>query len=76
MSIGKLESTYKTVVNELYQRDDNKEEGLKIVDAAFNTIKSFTSGKFTQAGENTIRGTGRINFYPAICTDDERNGTM
>jgi aspartate kinase len=60
MSIGKLESTYKTVVNELYQRDDNKKEGLKIVDAAFNTIKSFTSGKFTQAGENTIVAQGEL----------------
>jgi aspartate kinase len=60
MSIGKLESTYKTVVNELYQRDDNKKEGLKIVDGAFNTIKSFTSGKFTQAGENTIVAQGEL----------------
>lgn len=60
MSIGKLESGYKQVVNELFNFDENKEEGLHIIDASFNTIKSFTSGKFSQVGENTILAQGEL----------------
>ncbi len=60
MSIGKLESGYKQVVNELFNFDENKIEGLKIIDASFNTIKSFTSGKFTQTGENSILAQGEL----------------
>ena len=60
MSIGKLESGYKAVVNELFNRDDNKQVGLKIIDTSFDTIRSFTSGKFSQAGENTILAQGEL----------------
>ncbi len=60
MAISKLESGYKLVVSELLARDENKEEGLKVVDASFDTIKSYTSGKFSQAGENTILAQGEL----------------
>lgn len=60
MSIGKLEAGYKKVVDELFNRDENKEEGLQIIDESFNTIKSFTSGKFTQTGENAILAQGEL----------------
>ena len=48
--IGKLEANYKQVVDELYESDENKTRGLKILKESFNTIKSFTSGKFDQVG--------------------------
>ncbi len=59
-SIGKLESGYKSVVDELFNGDEFKEEGLRIIDASFETIKSYTSGKFTTAGENTILAQGEL----------------
>jgi aspartate kinase len=60
MLINKLQSGYKEVVNNLYKTEENKKKGQKIVKTSFNTIKSFTSGKFTQAGENTILAQGEI----------------
>lgn len=60
INLSKLESIYKTVVNELFEREDNKVEGLKIVETSFSTIKSFTSGTFTKAGENTILAQGEL----------------
>jgi aspartate kinase len=60
ISIGHLEATYKKVVKELFESDENKKKGLKVVKSAFNTIKSFTSGKFSQAKENTILAQGEL----------------
>ncbi len=60
MLIGNLESGYKKVVKELFETGDNVTEGLKIVRSSFKTIKSFTSGKFSKTGENTILAQGEI----------------
>jgi aspartate kinase len=60
MVINKLQSGYKEVVNNLFKTEENKKKGQKIVKTSFNTIKSFTSGKFTQAGENTILAQGEL----------------
>ena len=58
--IGKLEDKYKKVVAELYSNKENKKKGLEIVKTSFDTIKSFTSGAFSEVGENTILAQGEI----------------
>lgn len=60
MAIGQLEATYKKVVKELFKTEENRKKGLKVVKTAFNTIKSFTSGKFSLTGENTILAQGEL----------------
>jgi aspartate kinase len=60
MSIGRLETSYKKVVKELFKNEENKKKGQKVIKSAFNTIKSFTSGKFSQVGENTILAQGEL----------------
>jgi aspartate kinase len=60
MAIGKLESAYKMVVAQLLERNENRENGLKALKTSFDTIKSYTSGKFTQEGENTILAQGEL----------------
>jgi len=58
--IGNLESKYKKVVDELFSANENKKQGHQIVKDSFDTIKSFTSGKFNQVSENTILAQGEI----------------
>ena len=58
--IGKLESGYRDVVNNLYKLDENKEKGIQIIKLSFDTIKSFTSGRFTNVAGNTILSMGEI----------------
>ena len=58
--IGELESDYKKVVDELFSSVENKEKGLEIVKSSFTIIKSFTSGKFSKVGENTILAQGEL----------------
>jgi len=58
--IGKLEGKYKKVVNELFYSEESKKRGLKVVKKSFDILKSFTSGKFTQVGENTILAQGEL----------------
>ena len=60
MLIGQLESGYKKVVNQIYTTEDNRVNGLQIIKSSFKTIKSFTSGRFTLAGENTILSMGEM----------------
>jgi aspartate kinase len=60
ISIGQLEASYKKVVKELFESEENKKKGLKIVKSAFNTVKTFTSGKFSKVGENTILAQGEL----------------
>ncbi len=60
MLINKLETGYKEVVKSLFKQEENKKKGQKIVKSSFNSIKSFTSGKFTQVGENTILAQGEL----------------
>jgi len=58
--IGKLEDKYKKVVAELYTSEENKKKGLDLVKSSFDTIKSFTSGVFSEVGQNTILAQGEI----------------
>jgi aspartate kinase len=58
--IGKLESGYRDVVNNLYESDENKEKGIQIIKSSFDIIKSFTSGRFTNVAGNTILSMGEI----------------
>ena len=58
--IGKLETKYKKVVGNLFATQESKEAGLKVIKESFHTIKSFTSGKFSQDGDNTILAQGEL----------------
>ena len=58
--IGKLEQQYKNVVSELFVSKENQKLGQQIIKESFNTIKSFTSGKFNEIGENTILAQGEL----------------
>lgn len=58
--IANLETKYKKVIAELFSAKENTDEGLRIVKESFDIIKSFTSGKFCQVGENTILAQGEI----------------
>jgi len=58
--IGRLEDKYKQVVRELFATDVNKKKGLRLVRDSFDKIKSFTSGTFSEVGENTILAQGEI----------------
>jgi aspartate kinase len=58
--ISQLEQKYQKVVNDLYHTQEKKEKGKAIIFDIFQTIKSFTSGEFTQVGENTIVAQGEL----------------
>ncbi len=60
MVINQLEAKYINVVADLFQKEENKEEGLTIVKESFDTIKSFTSGEFSETGEKTILAQGEL----------------
>ena len=60
INIGNLEAKYKKVANELYSSEKYRKEGLTIIRASFDAIKSFTSGKFDTIGENTILAQGEL----------------
>jgi len=58
--INKLEKTYETVVKSLYKNEESKKAGSTIIRTAFDTIKSFTSGEFSEAGERAIMAQGEL----------------
>lgn len=58
--IAKLERNYETVVKALYKLPEYKKEASKAVKKAFNTIKSFTSGEFSENGEKAILAQGEL----------------
>jgi aspartate kinase len=60
LAIGRLETKYKQVVSDLFTSEENKKSGLKVIRECFNTIKSFSSGKFDEVGENTILAQGEL----------------
>lgn len=60
MIINQLEQKYEKVVSELYKNADSKNAGLKVVRECFDTIKSFTSGDFTDVGERAILAQGEL----------------
>jgi len=60
IAIGRLESKYKEVVRELLTSEENKQQAMTVVQECFDTIKSFTSGVFSDVGENTILAQGEL----------------
>ncbi|MFA5328365.1 MAG: aspartate kinase [Prolixibacteraceae bacterium] len=58
--ISKLEQKYYDLVNNLYKTSEKQEKGKSIVSGIFQTIKFFTSGEFTEVGENTIVAQGEL----------------
>lgn len=60
VQINKLEKTYENVVNSLYKTEESKKEGIAVVRGVFETIKSFTSGDFSEVGERTIVAQGEL----------------
>lgn len=58
--ISQLEQKYYKVVNDLYATEDKKEKGKTIVSGIFQTIKSITSGEFSEVSENTIVAQGEL----------------
>lgn len=60
VQINKLEKTYENVVNSLYKTEESRKEGIAVVRRVFETIKSFTSGDFSEVGERTIVAQGEL----------------
>jgi aspartate kinase len=58
--ISQLEQKYNKVVNDLYTTNEKKEKGKSLVSGIFQTIKSFTSGEFTEVGESAILAQGEL----------------
>lgn len=58
--ISQLEQKYYKVVNDLYATSEKKEKGKAIVSGIFQTIKSLTSGEFSEVTENTIVAQGEL----------------
>ncbi len=72
--IGKLESGYKKVVKELFETEENQQKGLQIIKSCFKSIRSFTSGKFTDVAENTILSKGEMISTQLFTLLMEENG--
>ncbi len=72
--IGKLEANYKKVVGQLFETEENKKKGLKVIKTSFETIKTFTSGKFDLTGENTILAQGELISTQLFALLMEENG--
>ena len=76
IAIGKLESKYKEVVAELFTSKENIDQGLAVIRECFDTIKSFTSGTYTEVGENTILAQGEIistNLFTLLMNENGFN---
>lgn len=66
--ISQLEKKYVKVVNDLYVTDEKKDKGKTIVSGIFHTIKTLTSGEFSEVVENTIVAQGEL-LSTAIFTE-------
>lgn len=58
--ISQLEQKYYKVVNDLYATEEKKSKAKSIVIGIFQTIKSFTSGEFSDVAENAIVAQGEL----------------
>ncbi len=58
--INQLEEKYIKVVAALYEKAESKAEGTKVVKESFDTIRSFTSGDFSEVGEKVILAQGEL----------------
>ena len=73
-SIGKLEEKYWKVIDELFVSEENKQKGLNVIRESFDTLKSYTSGHFDLAGENTIVAQGELISTRLFTILMEENG--
>lgn len=60
VQILKLEKNYDSILKSLYKTADAKAAAQKAVKAAFDTIKSFTAGEFSEIGSRTIVAQGEL----------------
>jgi aspartate kinase len=58
--INRLGQKYKKVISELYNKEESKKNSLETVQDCLETVRSFTSGEFTDAGERTIVAQGEL----------------
>ena len=58
--ISKLESKYHKVVEELYEQQQSKESGLKVIEKCFDTIRVQLIGKFNAVKEQIILAQGEL----------------
>jgi aspartate kinase len=58
--IGNLEAKYRKVIDDLFSTEESKKKGIQIIKSSFDTMRSFTSGNFTEVGENTIVAQGEL----------------
>ncbi len=72
--IGKLEAKYKSVIEELFISEESRKKGLSIIKESFDTIKSFTSGKFGLPAENAILAQGELISTQLFTLLMEENG--
>jgi len=76
IAIGKLETKYREVVDELFIKEENKQKGIAVLKECFDTIKSFTKGGFSEVGENTILAQGEIistNLVTILMNENDFN---
>lgn len=73
-SIGKLEEKYRKVIDELFVSEENKQKGLQVILENFDTLKSYTTGHFDLAGENTIVAQGELISTRLFTILMEENG--
>ncbi len=77
--IGNLESKYKKVAGELYATDESKLKGTQIIKSSFDILRSYTSGKFDNTGENTIVAQGEIistQLFTVLMTENGYNAKL
>ncbi len=59
-AINNLNEKYKTVINGLYDVEENKSKALEIINNCFNTIEKYSKEKFDANGEKTILAQGEL----------------
>ncbi|QZE13439.1 aspartate kinase [Halosquirtibacter laminarini] len=77
--ISKLEKQYYQTIRELYKSEDIIERAFMIVEDCFDTIKSFTSGVFTEASEKNILAQGEIissNLFNLLLVQEGYKSTL
>lgn len=77
--ISKLEKQYYQTIRELYHSEEIIERAFMIVEDCFDTIKSFTSGEFTENGEKNILAQGEIissNLFNLLLIQEGHKSTL
>ncbi|QZT36397.1 aspartate kinase [Halosquirtibacter xylanolyticus] len=77
--ISKLEKQYYQTIREMYHSEEIIERAFMIVEDCFDTIKSFTSGEFTENGEKNILAQGEIissNLFNLLLIQEGYKSTL